>query len=122
MEIHETLYVTNREDWRAWLQLHHQEKQEIWLVYYKKTTGMPTISYADAVEEALCFGWIDSMEKSIDKDRFAGRFTPRRKDSKWSGSNIDRLRKLFYEDKMTPAGLAVIRFEILEKIINRRTP
>ncbi len=117
MEISETLYVTNREDWRAWLQLHHQQKQEIWLVYYKKTTGKPSISYADAVEEALCFGWIDSIEKSIDTERFAGRFTPRRKDSKWSESNIVRLRKLFSENKMTPAGMAVIPDEILKKII-----
>jgi uncharacterized protein YdeI (YjbR/CyaY-like superfamily) len=122
VEIAETLYVTNRADWRSWLQINNQEKKEIWLVYYKKTTGKPTISYEDAVEEALCFGWIDSIEKTLDNERFAGRFTPRRKGSKWSESNILRLRKLFFEAKMTAAGIAVIPIEILEKVESKRTP
>ncbi|MCK4440294.1 hypothetical protein KAU85_04855, partial [Candidatus Bathyarchaeota archaeon] len=71
------LYVTNRDDWRAWLRRNHDAKKEVWLIYYKKHTGKPRIPYDDAVEEALCFGWIDSIIKKIDDEKFAQKFTPR---------------------------------------------
>ncbi|MGB8984645.1 MAG: hypothetical protein WCC12_22450, partial [Anaerolineales bacterium] len=66
MEISRTLHVTNRRDWRKWLSRHHKTEKEIWLVYYRKETGKPRIAYNDAVEEALCFGWIDSIVKKLD--------------------------------------------------------
>jgi len=102
MEITETLYVTDRADWRKWLAANYKSKKEIWLVYYKKATGKPTIAYNDAVEEALCFGWIDSIEKGIDAEKFAGRFTPRNPKTPYSESNKTRLRKLLAEGKVLP--------------------
>ena len=113
MEIRKTLYVTSREEWRAWLTKHYQSETEVWLIYYKKHTGQPRISYDHAVEEALCFGWIDSIVKTIDDDKFAQKFTPRRDRTKWSALNKRRLRKLIREGRMTEAGLAKIDRVIL---------
>jgi uncharacterized protein YdeI (YjbR/CyaY-like superfamily) len=108
MQIRKTLYVTSREDWRAWLTKHYRSETEVWLIYYKKQSGRPRISYDHAVEEALCFGWIDSIVKKIDDGRFAQKFTPRRDWTKWSELNKRRLRKLIREGRMTEAGLAKI--------------
>ena len=108
MGIRKTLYVTNREEWRAWLTKHYQSETEVWLIYYKKHTGRPRISYDHAVEEALCFGWIDSIVKRIDDQKFAQKFTPRTDSTKWSELNKRRLRKLIREGRMTEAGLAKI--------------
>jgi uncharacterized protein YdeI (YjbR/CyaY-like superfamily) len=106
MQMRKTMYVTGPEEWRAWLTKHHQFETEVWLIFYKKHTGRPRISYDHAVEEALCFGWIDSIVKTIDHERFAQRFTPRRDSSKWSELNKRRVRKLIREGRMTNAGLA----------------
>ena len=103
-----TLYVTNRDEWRAWLTKHYESETEVWLIFYKKHTGRPRISYDHAVEEALCFGWIDSIVKSMDEERFAQKFTPRRDSSRWSAVNKGRLRKLIREGRMTEAGLAKV--------------
>src|SRR5438552_3397200 len=108
MEIRKTLYVTSREEWRAWLTKHYQSETEVWLIYYKKHTGRPRISYDHAVEEALCFGWIDSIGKRMDNETFAQKFTPRRDCTKWSELNKRRVRKLIREGRMTEAGLAKI--------------
>lgn len=94
MEITKTLHITNPEDWRAWLKKHYKTESEIWLVYYKKHTGQPRIVYNDAVEQALCFGWIDSTAKKLDDDRTVQRFSPRRPKSGYSQQNIERLRHL----------------------------
>ncbi len=109
MKITEKLHVTNRDDWRAWLRKNHDTKKEIWLIYYKRHTGKPRIPYSDAVEEALCFGWIDSLVKKIDDEKFAQKFTPRKRKSKWSEANKKRARKMIKEGTMTKAGLAKIR-------------
>ncbi len=103
-----TLYVHRIADWRAWLRKHGKTSREIWLVYYRKESGKPRLSYNDAVDEALCFGWIDSTVKKIDAERFAQRFTPRRPGSKTSEMNEARARRLVREKRMTPAGLATI--------------
>ena len=103
-----TLYVTKRADWRKWLEKNHASEKEIWLVYYRKDSGKPRISYDDALEEALAFGWIDSIQKGIDDERFAQRFSPRVKGSKWSEANKERARRLLKEGRMTPAGMASI--------------
>jgi uncharacterized protein YdeI (YjbR/CyaY-like superfamily) len=108
MKITETLYVTSREEWREWLANHHQDKAEIWLVCYKKGTGKPSVPYDDSVEEAVCFGWVDGMTRSLDEERYALRFTPRRRRSSWSASNIARVAKMVKEGKMTEAGLAAV--------------
>ena len=109
MDITETLQPKNRKQWRKWLSNNHNKKKEIWLVYYRKSTQKPRIEYNDAVEEALCFGWIDGIEKSLDEERFAQRFTPRRPKSNWSESNIQRMKKLIKSGEMTEAGMAVYK-------------
>src|SRR5947209_16262297 len=108
MDIGETLLVSSAQEWRMWLAQHHEEKKEIWLIYYKKTSGKTGISYEESVEEALCFGWIDGAIKGIDGDTYAGRFSPRRAKSPWSESNRVRVARLLRDGKMTEAGLAVL--------------
>lgn len=100
MEITKTLYVTDPKEWREWLKAHYKTEKEIWLVYYKKETGKPRIAYNDAVEQALCFGWIDSTVRSLDKERSAQRFSPRKPKSRYSQANIERLRQLVEKGKV----------------------
>ena len=107
MKITQTL-DTDRKGWRAWLKKNHAKAKEIWIVYHKKHTGKPSISYNHAVEEALCFGWIDSTAKTIDKDKYAQRFTPRKDIGNWSELNKERVRRLMAAGKMTAAGLAKV--------------
>ena len=100
MEITKTLYVTDPKEWREWLEKHYKTESEIWLVYYKKHTGKPRIEYNDAVEQALCFGWIDSTMKKLDEERSAQRFSPRKPKSGYSQPNIERLRHLVAQGKV----------------------
>lgn len=102
----DTTHPTTRAAWRAWLAAHHDRETEIWLVYNKRHTGEPRVEYDDAVEEALCFGWIDSIVRTIDADRYCQKFTPRKAKSKWSELNRRRFAKMVAEGKMTAAGLA----------------
>ena len=108
MEIGETLYVTTREDFRKWLEENHNLKKEIWLIQYKKATKKPSLAYVEAVEEAICFGWIDNTEKNIDHERYALRFSPRRPKSNWTERNKERAHRLIAEGKMTEAGRATL--------------
>jgi uncharacterized protein YdeI (YjbR/CyaY-like superfamily) len=103
------LYVTNREQWRDWLSRHYSTEAEIWLIFYKKETSKPTIAYEAAVEEALCFGWIDSIIKRIDAARYARKFTPRKDNSRWSQLNKRRANKMTKQGRMTDFGLAKIQ-------------
>ncbi|HYB01289.1 MAG TPA: hypothetical protein VED37_13815 [Ktedonobacteraceae bacterium] len=114
MEVGETLLVTSRNEWREWLAQHYDEYKEIWLIYYKKTSGKTGINYEESVEEALCFGWIDGAIKGIDKETYAGRFTPRRAKSPWSDSNRERVARLLRDGRMTEAGLAVLPSDLRE--------
>jgi len=100
-----TVEVKNRAEWRAWLADHHDKEAEIWLVYYKKKTGIKSIDYESSVEEALCFGWVDSLIRKIDERKYARKFTPRKDDSKWSLSNKKRVMKLIDQGLMTEFGL-----------------
>jgi uncharacterized protein YdeI (YjbR/CyaY-like superfamily) len=109
MQVGQTLYVTTRREWRAWLAKHHKKAREIWLVYYKKQSGRARIPYSHAVEEALCFGWIDSVMKPIDADCYAQRFSPRRLASKLSPMNRERVSRLIAARRMTKAGLESIK-------------
>ena len=108
MEITKTLQVADRGAWREWLRENHATEPEIWLVYAKKASNKPRIPYDDAVEEALCFGWIDGIAKTLDEASSAQRFTPRRAKSNWSELNKERARRLIAAGQMTPAGLAVL--------------
>jgi uncharacterized protein YdeI (YjbR/CyaY-like superfamily) len=100
MDITQTLYITNPKDWRNWLKKHYKTENEIWLIYPKKGTGKPRIEYNDAVEEALCFGWIDSIVKKLDNDHTVQRFSPRKPKAKYSQANIERLRSLVAKKKV----------------------
>lgn len=108
MKISKMLYITKREDWRDWLRKNYNKEKEIWLIYYRKASGKLRIPYNDAVEEALCYGWIDSTVKNIDGERFAQRFSPRRSTSILSEMNRERIRRLIKEKRMTPIGLKAV--------------
>lgn len=97
--------VANRAEWRKWLSENHDKEQEVWLVYYKKGTGKSSIGYGASVEEALCFGWVDSLIKKLDEDRYVRKFTPRRSGSKWSASNKKRVEKMLKAGLMTEYGM-----------------
>jgi len=103
------LYVTNRNEWRAWLKKNHKTKKEVWLIYYKRHTRKKRIPYDDAVEEALCFGWIDSAVRRIDDERYAQKYTPRRTGSVWSKLNMKRAEKMIKQGRMTKAGLGLFK-------------
>lgn len=122
MEIGELLRVGSREEWRAWLTEHHQDKSEIWLVLYKSSSGKQKFPLSHAVEEALCFGWIDSTLKPMDVTSYALRFSPRRKNSPWADSNRIRAIRLLREGKMTPAGMAILPPEILRAWKEENSP
>ena len=100
MNITETLYAPSRKTWREWLEQHYRSEKEIWLVTYRKQAGKPGISYNDAVEEALCFGWIDSTVKNLDAERTVQRFSPRRPKSGYSQTNKERLRRLVAQGRV----------------------
>jgi uncharacterized protein YdeI (YjbR/CyaY-like superfamily) len=106
VELGETLDVATAAEWHAWLQANHASAAEIWLIYHSKGSGMAGITYNDAVDEALCFGWIDSTVKKLDAATRAQRFTPRRPGSAVSEMNKVRVRRLVEAGRMTPAGLA----------------
>jgi len=99
------LRLENRSEWRAWLEANAGRAAEVWLICFKKHSGRSSLAYVDAVEEAICFGWIDGMIRKLDEDRFAQRFTPRNPKSRWARSNIERARRMIREGKMTAAGL-----------------
>ncbi|MBO9566459.1 MAG: YdeI/OmpD-associated family protein [Niastella sp.] len=104
----ESFYPTNQRAWRAWLKAHHDKKESVWLVMYKKEANKPTIDWSGAVDEALCFGWVDSIRKSIDEERFMNFFTRRKPKGTWSKINKDKVKRLMEEGLMAPAGLAAI--------------
>jgi uncharacterized protein YdeI (YjbR/CyaY-like superfamily) len=91
---------------RTWLTRHHDGARELWLGFYKKTSGRAGITYPEALDEALCFGWIDGVRKSVDATRYTIRFTPRKSHSKWSAVNVRHVKRLSAEGRMRPAGLA----------------
>lgn len=101
-----TLEVRSRQQWRTWLGKHHASSSGVWLVSYKDHTGVKSIPYEDSVREALCFGWIDSLIKRIDDDRYCRKFTPRQPTSKWSDINRKRWMELKESGLLTSAGLA----------------
>lgn len=100
-----TLDAQTPEAWREWLAKHHDSESEVWLVFNKLPTGQASIAYADAVDEALCFGWIDSLVRRLDHAQYARKFTPRKLDSKWSTANRERYAQLKASGRLMPPGL-----------------
>ena len=106
MENMKTCDASTREQWRRWLAKHHASESEVWLIFHKKHTGKPSVAYTDALDEALCYGWIDSLIKRIDDDRYARKFTPRKAESNWSTINIKRYNDLKATNRLKPPGIA----------------
>lgn len=100
-----TLEARTLAEWRKWLARHHDRETEVWLIFHKVHTGRQCISYADALDEALCFGWIDSLVKRLDEDRFARKFTPHQPGSRWSDVNRRHYARLKADGRLMPAGL-----------------
>ncbi|MGA2488703.1 MAG: YdeI/OmpD-associated family protein [Anaerolineales bacterium] len=114
MKISQTFTASDRAAWHAWLAEHGDHATEVWLVYYKAVAGKPTVSYQDSLEEALCFGWVDSIIQKMDEEKYARKFTPRKAGSKWSELNKHLVVKLIREGRMTEAGLARVDFPLSE--------
>lgn len=104
----ETFYPKSRQEWREWLQENHNKKESIWLTYYKKKSNVPTVAYSEAVDEALCFGWIDSKSKPLDKEKYVQYFSKRKEKSVWSKVNKEKVARLINEGRMTKMGLEII--------------
>ncbi len=104
----EQITPSSTAEWRKWLQENHEKAPSVWLVYYKKEAGKATLSWSEAVDEALCFGWIDSTRKSLDAERFMQFFTRRKVKSSWSKINKEKVEQLIAAGKMTKAGLESI--------------
>lgn len=102
------LAFADRREWRRWLESHHAEEDEAWLVLYKKAFEASGLGLEEAVEEALCFGWIDGLLRSRDEETYVLRYTPRRRNSVWSMRNIERAERLIREGRMTEAGLRAV--------------
>jgi uncharacterized protein YdeI (YjbR/CyaY-like superfamily) len=105
MKLSSTFYAKDLAEWHAWLEQNHASVKETWLVFYKVHTGQACIDYEDSVQEALCYGWIDSLVQRIDNETYARKFTPRTNTAKWSDSNKRRVAKLIRDGRMTQAGL-----------------
>jgi uncharacterized protein YdeI (YjbR/CyaY-like superfamily) len=102
------VHFTTADEWRAWLQANHAVENEVWLTIHKKRSATRSVTYEEATEEAMCFGWVDSSMKGIDGEKYALRYTPRKKGSNWSESNKKRVAELIEQGRMTEAGLAKI--------------
>ncbi|MHB1356387.1 MAG: YdeI/OmpD-associated family protein [Anaerolineae bacterium] len=104
----ETIYMENFTNWRLWLQAHHQTSPGVWLLFFKVSSGQPCITYDDALDEALCYGWIDSIIKKLDEERYLRKFTPRTNTANWSTANKQRVLKLIAQGRMQAEGLSKI--------------
>ncbi len=103
---HDVRFFATPAELRDWFDANHETADELWLGYYRKSTGRPSVDWSQAVDEALCVGWIDGVRRSVDDTRHVQRFTPRRKGSTWSAINVAKVATLTNEGRMRPAGLA----------------
>ncbi len=103
-----TIQPKSRQEWRQWLEANHDTQKSVWLIYHKKKANLPTVTYSDTVDEALCFGWIDSKAKPLDEERFMQFFCPRKAKSVWSKINKQKIDRLTKEGRMTKAGFDTI--------------
>ncbi|MBN2494530.1 MAG: YdeI/OmpD-associated family protein [Deltaproteobacteria bacterium] len=112
-----SFHATDLASWRRWLRARHASERVIWLVFDKRDTGKRCLSYGDALDEALCWGWIDGIVRRIDDRTYARKFTPRRDPSKWSAVNIERMRRLLAEGRVQPAGRAVVSQRVMGEVL-----
>ena len=112
-----TFQARNLAEWHAWLQQHHLDEPEVWLIYRKTGSDCPWIGYEESIEEALCFGWVDSLIKNIDDQTHARKFTPRKPGSHWSDLNIARAKRMIAQGRMTGKGL-----RLFEEILDQSRP
>jgi uncharacterized protein YdeI (YjbR/CyaY-like superfamily) len=117
MNLGKTVYFADRKAWREWLAEHYDKEKEIWLIYPKKASGKPRILYNDAVEEALCFGWIDSTIKRIDENSYALRFSPRNPKTPYSETNKVRLRELIKQGLVIPSVKTAVEEILYEEFV-----
>lgn len=103
----EPVFFEKEEEFGQWLNEHHSDTDELWVGYYKTKTGIPSITWPESVDRALCYGWIDGIRKSLDDQRYMIRFTPRRPSSIWSAVNLKRIKELIAEGRIQPSGLEV---------------
>ena len=122
MKITKSFTPSRLTDWRNWLEQNHDSEQEVWLIYLKAALDKANIDYESSVEEALCFGWIDSIIQKIDDEKYARKFNPRRMDSKWSETNKRRVLKVIREGRMTEAGMAKVTFDVSEVDTSKPKP
>jgi uncharacterized protein YdeI (YjbR/CyaY-like superfamily) len=115
------LFFSDREQWRSWLERNHSSEKEVWLLFHKKRTGKSGLNLNEAVEEAICYGWIDSILRRVDDEKHMLRFSPRKKNSKWAVSNLERAQNMIRQGKMTEAGLRLLPM-INDKTDPRRYP
>jgi uncharacterized protein YdeI (YjbR/CyaY-like superfamily) len=104
------IFFKNPAEFREWLEKNHLSATEMWVGYYKKETGKPSMTWSESVDQAICFGWIDGIRQSVDKDSYCIRFTPRKKTSKWSAINIAKVEELTQQGLMRPAGLEAFKY------------
>lgn len=116
MQVSQITYFRSRNDWRKWLRKNYNKKDHLWLGFYKVHTKEPGLAYTEAVEEALCFGWIDGILKRIDEEKHIIRFSPRRPDSIWSPHNIKRVKKLIKQGKMRKVGKDKVPIKFLSHL------
>lgn len=105
---YETLFFRDRGEWERWLQMNHMSAEGIWMLFHRREFGLPGIEYHEALEEALRFGWIDSIIKKLDDERYVRKFTPRKASSRWSRTNLEIARRLMAEGRMTERGMAAL--------------
>jgi len=104
----ETICPASRQEWRKWLEENHQSRKSVWLIFYKSKSGKPTVKYSEAVDEALCFGWIDSKAKSLDEEKYMQFYSKRKPKSVWSKINKEKVQRLTESGLMTDAGFEAI--------------
>lgn len=105
-----SIYIADRVGWRKWFEKNHDKESVIWLIHYKKHTEKPSLAYNEAVEEALCWGWVDSLIKRLDEDRYMQKYTPRKPKSTWSKHNVRRVQKMIKAGKMQPSGMKLYKY------------
>ena len=117
-----TIYPKNRDEWRSWLAKNHDKCDKIAIIKYKKHTGKPSLTHLESMEEAICFGWIDTTIKRLDDERYIRRFSRRTNKSRWSKNTLSYAKRLISEDKMTPAGLKFYKEGLKKPILNSNLP
>ncbi|MBO9683930.1 MAG: YdeI/OmpD-associated family protein [Flavisolibacter sp.] len=115
MEMQTPIFFKSLNELHKWFQKSHGKTSEVWIGFYKVNSGKKGIGYKEAVDEALCFGWIDGIRKSLDEESYVNRFTPRKKSSIWSNVNIKRINELIEEGRVHPAGLAAFKERTKER-------